>query len=127
MYKIVRRRALRPTVTQLEIEERALNKESDKLSQDRLQKLREEMENLKETERGMSARLESEKEAVNELSELKQERERLHFELENAQRRYDYETAAKLQYQDLPELERKIAEIRADMRSVAEKRGLLRS
>ncbi len=101
---------IRRKITQLEIEERALNKESDKLSQDRLQKLREEMENLKETERGMSARLESEKEAVNELSELKQERERLHFELENAQRRYDYETAAKLQYQDLPELERKIAD-----------------
>ena len=101
---------IRRKITQLEIEERALNKESDRLSQDRLQKLREEMENLKETERGMSARLESEKEAVNELSELKQERERLHFELENAQRRYDYETAAKLQYQDLPELERKIAD-----------------
>ena len=101
---------IRRKITQLEIEERALNKESDKLSQDRLQKLREEMENLKETERGMSARLESEKEAVNELSELKQERESLHFELENAQRRYDYETAAKLQYQDLPELERKIAD-----------------
>ena len=104
---------IRRKITQLEIEERALNKESDKLSQDRLQKLREEMENLKETERGMSARLESEKEAVNELSELKQERERLHFELENAQRRYDYETAAKLQYQDLPELERKIADAEA--------------
>ena len=101
---------IRRKITQLEIEERALNKESDRLSQDRLQKLREEMENLKETEREMSARLQSEKEAVNELSELKQERERLHFELENAQRRYDYETAAKLQYQDLPELERKIAD-----------------
>ena len=104
---------IRRKITQLEIEERALQKEDDRLSQDRLAKLREEMANLKETEREMSARLENEKEAVNEISMLKQERERLSFELENAQHRYDYETAAKIQYQDLPELERRIAEAEA--------------
>ncbi len=99
---------IRRKVTQLEIEERALTKEDDRLSQDRLAKLREEMANLKETEREMTARLESEKGAVNELSMLKQERERLNFELENAQHRYDYETAARLQYQEIPEIERRI-------------------
>ena len=104
---------IRRKITQLEIEERALQKEDDRLSQDRLAKLREEIANLKETEREMSARLENEKEAVNEISMLKQERERLSFELENAQHRYDYETAAKIQYQDLPELERRIAEAEA--------------
>ena len=61
----------------------------------------------------MTARLESEKEAVNEISMLKQERERLKFEFENAQHRYDYETAAKLQYQEIPELDRRIAEAEA--------------
>ena len=99
---------IRRKVTQLEIEERALKKEDDRLSQDRLAKLREEMANLKETEHEMTARLESEKEAVAEITQLRQERERLNFELENAQHRYDYEKAAKLQYQEIPEIEGKI-------------------
>ena len=101
---------IRRKVTQLEIEERALKKEDDRLSQDRLAKLREEMANLKETEHEMTARLESEKEAVAEITQLRQERERLNFELENAQHRYDYEKAAKLQYQEIPEIERRIRE-----------------
>ncbi len=104
---------IRRRVAQLEIEERALTKEDDKLSQDRLAKLREELANLKEKEHEMTARLESEKEAVNEISMLKQERERLKFEFENAQHRYDYEKAAKLQYQEIPELDRRIAEAEA--------------
>ena len=100
-------------IIQLEIEETALKKEDDKLSQERLTKLREEMANLKEKQREMSARLESEKELSNDIVSLKQDRERLNFELENAQHRYDYEKAARLQYQEIPELERKIQEAEA--------------
>ena len=100
-------------IIQLEIEETALKKEDDKLSQERLSKLREEMANLKEKQHEMTARLESEKELSNDLVSLKQQREHLNFELENAQHRYDYEKAAKLQYQEIPELERKIQEAEA--------------
>ncbi len=100
-------------IIQLEIEETALKKEDDKLSQERLTKLREEMANLKEKQREMTARLESEKELSNDIVSLKQERERLNFELENAQHRYDYEKAARLQYQEIPELERKIRDAEA--------------
>ena len=100
-------------IIQLEIEETALKKEDDKLSQERLTKLREEMANLKEKQHEMTARLESEKELSNDLVSLKQQREHLNFELENAQHRYDYEKAAKLQYQEIPELERKIQEAEA--------------
>ena len=114
---------IRRKVAQLEIEERALTKEDDKLSQDRLSKLREELANLKESEHEMTARLESEKEAVNEISMLKQERERLKFEFENAQHRYDYERAAKLQYQEIPEIDRKIAE--AEQRAAAGRENTL--
>jgi len=101
---------IRRKITQLEIEEAALKKESDRLSQDRLVKLREELANLKETDQEMSARLESEKENAHELSSLKEEREHLSFELETAQHRYDYEKAARLQYKEIPELERRIRE-----------------
>ena len=100
-------------IIQLEIEETALKKEDDKLSQERLTKLREEMANLKEKQHEMTARLESEKELSNDIVSLKQEREHLNFELENAQHRYDYEKAARLQYQEIPELERKIREAEA--------------
>ena len=100
-------------IIQLEIEETALKKEDDKLSQERLTKLREEMENLKEKQREMTARLESEKELSNDIVSLKQQREHLNFELESAQHRYDYEKAARLQYQEIPELERKIQEAEA--------------
>ena len=100
-------------IIQLEIEETALKKEDDKLSQERLTKLREEMANLKEKQHEMTARLESEKELSNDIVSLKQQREHLNFELENAQHRYDYEKAARLQYQEIPELERKIQEAEA--------------
>ena len=100
-------------IIQLEIEETALKKEDDKLSRERLTKLREEMANLKEKQHEMTARLESEKELSNDLVSLKQQREHLNFELENAQHRYDYEKAAKLQYQEIPELENKIREAEA--------------
>ena len=56
----------------------------------------------------MSARLASEKENAHELSSLKEEREHLNFELETAQHHYDYEKAARLQYSDLPNLEKKL-------------------
>ena len=114
---------IRRRVAQLEIEERALTKEDDKLSQDRLAKLREELANLKEKEHEMTARLESEKEAVNEISILKQERERLKFEAEEASRRYDYEKASRIQYQELPEIDRRIEE--AEQRAAAGREGTL--
>ena len=104
---------IRRKVTQLEIEERALKKEDDRLSQDRLARLREEMANLKETEHEMTARLESEKELNNDIVALKQDRERLKFEAEEASRHYDYEKASRLQYQEIPELEQKIRDAEA--------------
>ncbi len=114
---------IRRKVAQLEIEERALTKEDDKLSQDRLSKLREELANLKESEHEMTARLASEKEAVNEISMLKEERERLKFEAEEASRRYDYEKASRLQYQEIPEIDRKIEE--AEQRAAAGRENML--
>ena len=114
---------IRRKVAQLEIEERALTKEDDRLSQDRLQKLREELANIKEKEHEMTARLEREKESVNEITQLRQERERLKFEAEDASRRYDYEKASRLQYHDIPEIDRKITE--AEERAAAGRENTL--
>ena len=101
---------IRRKIMQMEIEEMALKKEDDRLSQDRLQKLREELANLKDSFNEMKARWESEKNSVDEVKNLKAEIEKLHAEIENAQLRYEYEKAAKLRYSDLPALERQLAE-----------------
>ena len=101
---------VRRKIMQLEIEEMALKKEDDRLSQDRLAKLREELGNLKDDFNEKKARWESEKNSVDDVKRLKGEIEKLHAEIESAQRRYEYETAARLKYSDLPALERQLAE-----------------
>ena len=100
----------RRKIMQLEIEEMALKKEEDQLSQDRLAKLREELANLKDSFNAMKSRWEAEKGSVDQVKELKAKIEQMHADIENAQLRYEYETAARLKYSDLPALERQLAE-----------------
>ena len=101
---------IRRRIMQLEIEEMALKREDDRLSKDRLEKLRAELAELKDSFNEMKARWESEKNSVDDVKRLKAEIEKMHADIENAQRRYEYETAARLKYSDLPALERKLAE-----------------
>ena len=99
---------LRRKIMQLEIEEMALKREDDQLSKDRLAKLTEELANLKDSFNAMKSRWEEEKNSVDEVKQLKADLERIHAEIENAQQSFDYETAAKLKYSDLPALESKL-------------------
>lgn len=101
---------VRRKIMQLEIEEMALKKEDDRLSQERLAKLREELANLKDEFNAMKSRWESEKNSVDEVKKLKSQIEQVHADIENAQLRYEYETAARLKYSDLPALEKRLEE-----------------
>ena len=101
---------VRRKVMQLEIEEMALKKETDQLSQDRLSKLRAELAEQRDTFNEMKSRWEREKDSVESVKTIKSEIERVKGEIENAQLRYEYETAAKLKYSDLPALEQKLKE-----------------
>ena len=101
---------MRRKIMQLEIEEMALKKETDKLSQDRLQKLTQELAELKDEFNESKARWEQEKNSVDEVKRLKSEIEKIHGDIESAQLRYEYEKAAKLKYSDLPELEQRLRE-----------------
>ena len=101
---------IRRKIMQLEIEEMALKKEDDQLSQDRLAKLREELANQKDSFNAMKARWEAEKGSVDKVKTLKAQIEQMHADIENAQLRYEYETAARLKYSDLPALEHELAE-----------------
>lgn len=101
---------MRRRIMQLEIEEMALKKETDRLSADRLAKLSEELADLKAEFNEQKSRWETEKGSVDEVKKLKSEIERMHGDIEAAQLRYEYEKAAKLKYSDLPELERRLSE-----------------
>jgi len=101
---------VRRKVMQLEIEEMALKKETDQLSQDRLSKLRAELAEQRDKFNEMKSRWEREKSGVDNVKTIKSEIERVKGEIENAQLRYEYETAAKLKYSDLPALEKQLAE-----------------
>ena len=101
---------VRRKIMQLEIEEMALKKETDQLSLDRLEKLRAELAELKDKFNEMKSRWEAEKNSVDEVKVLKGDIERLKGEIENAQLRLEYEKAAKLQYSDLPALEKRLEE-----------------
>ena len=114
---------IRRKIMQLEIEEMALKKEEDEFSRDRLAKLREELGELKDKFNEMKARWENEKNSVDEVKALKSELEKLHADIENAQLRYEYEKAAKLQYSDLPALEQRLRE--AEARSEERKQNSL--
>src|SRR5215203_3973240 len=95
---------------QLEIEREALRKETDRGSKERLEKLEQELANLREEAQRLKAQWESEKESIQRARKLKEEHEAVRLEIEQAQRRGDYAKASELQYGRVPELEREIRE-----------------
>ena len=105
---------LRRRIMQLEIEEMALKKEKDNLSKERCEKIGEELSGLRKQFEDLRARWDSEKGAAEKIKEAKAEIERLTGRIEEAQRRFDYETASKLQYSTLPALEKKLAELQKE-------------
>ncbi len=98
-------------VMQLEIELTSLSKETDEASAERRQAIERELAELRERSAGMKAQWQSEKQAIQGISELKERLEQARLEAERAQREADLERASKLLYQDIPELERQLAEL----------------
>ncbi|MFA5067016.1 MAG: AAA family ATPase [Candidatus Izemoplasmatales bacterium] len=96
-------------IMQLEIEKRALEKETDPLSKDRLNKISEELHLLKKKENSVTEQWEKEKRELEKVKELKAKLESLRNDLQNALNRNDYSRAAELQYSKIPELEKTIA------------------
>ena len=101
-------------ILQLEVEREALRKETDAPSQERLAALEKELADLKETQSGLRATWENEKQEIERIRSLKEDTERLRVEIESAERRGDYERAAQLKYGQLPELEQQLAASEAE-------------
>ena len=96
-------------IMQMEIEEAALKKETDRLSQDRLADLQKELAELHDQFAGQKAQWENEKSSVERLSGLREEIENINREIAQAQQNYDLNKAAELQYGKLPELQKQLA------------------
>ena len=105
--------ALRRKIMQLEIEETALKKEKDNLSKERHAKLLEELKELHEKFDGQKAVWERDKRAAEDIKKIKADIERVNGRIEAAQLQADYETASRLQYSELPRLEKKLADANA--------------
>ena len=98
----------RRKIMQMEIEEAALKKETDKLSAERLENLQKELAEQRESFAGKKAQWDNEKHSVENLSVLREKIENMNKEIEKAQRSYDLNKAAELQYGELPKLQKQL-------------------
>src|SRR4051794_8471542 len=95
-------------VMRLEIEEAALQKETDQASRERLEALRKELADLRAQADAMTAQWEAERQAIRRLQALREELEQVRREVEQAERDYDLNRAAELRHGRLPDLERRL-------------------
>ncbi len=95
-------------IMQLEIEEAALKKEKDRSSRERLENIQKELAELRAKANGMRAQWEAEKQAIKKIQEIREQIEKLRYDIEVAERRYDLNSAAELRHGRLPELERRL-------------------
>lgn len=104
-------------VRRLEIEEVALEKETDVASKERLEKLRGELADEREKLAELKARWSNEKEAINRVREAKEQLEKLRQESEIAEREGDYGKVAELRYGRIPELEKEVTEAESEVQA----------
>ena len=112
-------------IMQLEIEEAALTKENDKLSEAHLADIRKELAEKREQFATLKARWETEKDAIKKVQSLREEMEKCNGEMEQAERSYDLNRAAELKYGRLPKLQEELAAAEAEMEK-GKAEGLLR-
>jgi ATP-dependent Clp protease ATP-binding subunit ClpB len=102
-------------IMQLEIEREALRMEKDDASQQRLQILERDLANFKEQRDALRSRWDQERQAIHAISELRDEMDRTRVEMEQAQRAYEYNKAAELQYGKLKDLDQQIRDKESEL------------
>ena len=108
---------IRRKIMQHEIEEAALKKEDDKLSQAHLKEVQQELSQMRDQFNAMKAKWENEKDAISKVQKLREELEQVNAEIERAERDYDLNKAAELKYGRLPQLKKQLE----DEEAIAEK------
>ena len=99
---------LQRKIMQMEIEEAALKKETDKPSRERLETLQKELAELRDDFNSRKAQWDNEKKSVEKLSALREQIEDMNKQIELAKRNYDLNKAAELQYGELPKLQKQL-------------------
>ena len=113
-------------IMQLEIEQAALTRETDKASKERLERLREELAGLKEEQTVLLTQWDREKQSIEGLRHIKEDIERTRMEIEKAERDYDLNKAAQLRYGTLAQLEADLARSEAAIEEASGGQRLLR-
>lgn len=113
-------------IMQLEIEREALKKEKDDASRERLGRIEGELADLREESNQLSARWQSEKDVIQELRDTKERIEETRVQIERAERASDLETAARLRYGTLRELEDQIPEQEGRLKEIQGEAPLLK-
>ncbi|GAC1538031.1 MAG: ATP-dependent chaperone ClpB [Herpetosiphon sp.] len=110
---------LKRRMMQLEIEREALNKEKDAASKDRLDKIEQTLANLRERRSALEAQLQSERQVLQRIQQIKEQIDATRVEIERAQRNYDYNKAAELQYGHLMRLEQELSEAELQLKTAS--------
>jgi ATP-dependent Clp protease ATP-binding subunit ClpB len=113
-------------IMQLEIEKQALQKEKDKASQERLEKIEQDLADLREKSNAMTAQWQAEKEAIQDYKDLKKLLDEAQHEMEQAERSADLEKASRLRYGTMRELQEKIREAEVRLQSQQQQGALLK-
>ena len=95
-------------ILQLEMERLSLKNETDTGSLDRLERLEKELADLKETQSGLNAQWQSEKDLIDDIQKLREELDHVNIEIQQAERNYDLNRAAELKYGKLTDLQRQL-------------------
>ena len=109
---------VRRKILQLEIEEQALQKETDEAGQEKLASIRKEKEDLQAQQKELQAQWDSEKQAILRVRGIKKEMDNVRSQMESAERDYDLNKLSELKYGRLPELQKKL---QAEEESIAAK------
>ena len=97
-------------IMQMEIEETALKQETDDSSREHLERIQKELADKRAEYAEMAAKWEREKEEITKVQKLREDSERIHAEIERAEREYDLNRVAELRYGQLPQIEQQLAE-----------------
>ncbi|WP_299414292.1 ATP-dependent chaperone ClpB [Acaryochloris sp. IP29b_bin.148] len=97
-------------ILQLEMERLSLEKESDRASLERLERIEQEIANLQEDQKTLNAQWQSEKQIIDDIQTIKEEIDRVNIEIQQAERNYDLNHAAELKYGKLTNLQRQLEE-----------------
>jgi len=111
---------------QLEIEEKALKKEKDPASQNRLEELQKQLANLREKADAMKAKWEIEKEGIQKVQQLREQLDHLRRELHDAENNYDLDKAAELRHGRIPQVEKELKLLEEKLANKEQDQSLLR-